>query len=276
MAKKRKNRHPRLVGVIHLPALAGAPGASDLAAWQALDRAGSAAVREAQAFARAGFDAVILENFGDVPFYGENVPPETVASLAVISAAVRESTKLRVGINVLRNDARAALAIASVCGLTMIRVNVLSGVAASDQGWLTGSAAELLRERKRLGSEVEIWADVHVKHAQTLSSLDLETAIHDAVMRGGADAVIVSGARTGVAMDIPAAVRAAKIARECGVPCYSGSGVTAQTAAAWSKAVDGVIVSSSLRQGGHAGRALEAKRLSSFVTEFRRRKAAGR
>lgn len=272
MAQKRKSKHPRLVGVIHLPALAGAPGASGLAAWEALDRAGALAVREAQIFARAGFDAVILENFGDAPFYGAHVPPETVASLAVIAAAVRESTKLAVGMNVLRNDARSALAIASVCGLSMIRVNVLSGVAASDQGWLIGGAAELLRERERLGSDVEIWADVHVKHAQTLSSLSLENAIHDTASRGGADAVIVSGARTGIPLDLETAEHAAKIAKACGVPCYAGSGMSAQTAGAWSKTVSGVIVSSSLRQGGLPGHPLDPKKTAAFATAFKRRK----
>ena len=51
-----------------------------------------------------------------------------------ISAAIREVSKLPLGINVLRNDAFSALAIAAVTGADFIRVNVLSGVTATDQG----------------------------------------------------------------------------------------------------------------------------------------------
>src|SRR4029079_5487495 len=126
---------PSLIGVIHLPALAGAPGSSDPA--DALQRAGLQAVKEAQILVKAGFDGLILENFGDVPFYKTQVPPETIASMSVIAAAVREAArKVSLGINVLRNDARAAMAIAAVTGCDFIRVNVLSGVSATDQGWI--------------------------------------------------------------------------------------------------------------------------------------------
>src|SRR5207245_839512 len=98
-----------------------------------------------------------------------------------------------VGVNVLRNDACAALGIAATVGAAFIRVNVHSGVAASDQGILEGRAAETLRLRDALGVPVAIWADVHVKHARPLDSEDVARAAEDAVERGLADAILVSG-----------------------------------------------------------------------------------
>src|SRR5262249_6275844 len=140
----------------------------------ALQKAGIQAVREAKLLAQAGFEAVIIENFGDTPFYKTRVPAETVASLAVIAAAVRESVSIPVGINVLRNDGHSALAVAAVTGCDLVRVNVLTGVSATDQGIIEGEAASLIRERQRLGaSSIGILADVHVKHARSLSSDDI-------------------------------------------------------------------------------------------------------
>jgi len=179
------DRLPALIGVIHLPALAGTPGAPRSAV--ALSRAGLWAVNEAKLLEHAGFDGIIIENFGDAPFYKTQVPPETIASLAIICAAVREAVRIPLGVNVLRNDARAALAIAAVAGCDFIRVNVLSGVAATDQGLVEGDAAFLLRERERLGaSAVAILGDVHVKHARSLSSDDIALGVEEIALRASA------------------------------------------------------------------------------------------
>src|SRR4051794_14750414 len=103
-----------LIGVIHLPPLAGSPRAADLFPAEALQAAGMQAVREAILLSKEGFNGIILENFGDTPFYKSQVPPETIASMAIISAAVREAVGLPLGVNILRNDARAALSVAAV------------------------------------------------------------------------------------------------------------------------------------------------------------------
>ncbi len=261
---------PRLVGVIHLPALAGAPGAHGLSPSEALQKAGALAVKEAQVLTKAGFEALIIENFGDIPFYKEQVPAETIASLSVIAAAVREVTKLPLGINVLRNDAFSALAIAAVNDLEFMRVNVISGVAATDQGMIEGKAAELLRERVRLHAHVAIFADVHVKHAKTISSEDVGLAVEEAALRAGADAVIVSGATTGRGVTRSVLEAASKVAREIHVPLYVGSGASKETLKDLAPYLDGVIVSSTLRRGGAAGAPLDSARIKAFVKEFKK------
>src|SRR4051812_41375713 len=105
-----KIKLPRLIGVIHLPPLAGSPLSHGEHCETLLQQAGYLAVKEAQLLVSAGFEAIIIENLGDIPFYKTKVPPETVASMAVICAAVREAVKVPIGVNVLRNDAFAALA----------------------------------------------------------------------------------------------------------------------------------------------------------------------
>lgn len=260
-----KQKLPSLIGVIHLPPLGGSPGAEGLHPADALRIAGVRAVEEAVLLAKAGFQALILENFGDAPFYKTQVPPETIATLAVIAAAVRESVKLPIGINVLRNDPRAALAIAAVTGCDFIRVNVLAGVTATDQGLIEGNAAELIRERNRLGADIAILADAHVKHGHSLSSDDLAVEIEDLGLRAGADGVIITGTTTGRFVDEQTLSTAISIKKSRGISIWIGSGSNSENIGEIRKLGFGVIVGSDLRKGGVAGAPLDLKRIRAFI-----------
>ncbi|MEK7397092.1 MAG: BtpA/SgcQ family protein [Candidatus Poribacteria bacterium] len=220
---------------------------------------------------KAVFDGIILENFGDTPFFKNAVPPETIASMSVIAAAVRETSTLPLGINVLRNDARAAIAIGAVTGCQFIRVNVLSGVYATDQGLIEGEAAELVRERAKLCTNIAILADVHVKHARSLSDSgkDIALCIEETFDRAGADAVIISGFATSKPVSAEDLESASRISRAKHIPLYVGSGVQADTLADVLKLADGIIVSSALRKAGRAGAPLDSIRIKNFVKAFR-------
>ena len=136
---------PKLVGIIELLPLPGAPRASEEHPVHALAYAGTRAVKEALVFMKFGFDGILLQNSGDFPFYKDSVPPETIASLSVLAAAIRETApKIKIGIQVLKNDARAALAVAAVTGADFILVS--SGF------WSESGAAALFRERIRLNA----------------------------------------------------------------------------------------------------------------------------
>lgn len=262
-----------LIGVVHLPPLPGSPR------WRSTgrppvvsicDRAAAAA----KAFVEVGFDGVIVENLGDAPFF-KTAPPETVAALGLVARAVVEAIRpAPVGVNVLRNDGRAALAIAVAAGARFVRVNVLAGVAATDQGLIEGDAAALLRARDALGaggdvpaSAVAIWADVHVKHAKTLHSDDVERAAGDLVARSLADAVLVSGAATGEAPD---AERVARAARGAGsTPVLIASGLTPETCPTLVPHAGGAIAASYVLQSGKAGGPLDPARARALVRAFR-------
>ena len=155
----------RLVGMLHLPALPGAPSSQ-----RSLDAIEEHVLEDARRLREAGFESAILENFGDVPFRKDRVDAITIASMTRVACRLRrEVPELRLGINVLRNDARAALAVAAASGAEFLRVNVHVGATATDQGIVEGQAHETLRDRRSLGAEVAIWADVHVKHGRNLS-----------------------------------------------------------------------------------------------------------
>jgi uncharacterized protein len=242
-----------VIGMVHLPPLPGAPGHRDMA--HVVERA----CLDARVLADGGVSAIMVENFGDAPFFPDAVPPETVAGLAIAVAEVRRVTTLPIGVNVLRNDARAALGVAVTAGAAFIRVNVHTGAMLTDQGWIAGRAHDTLRHREALRADVAILADVLVKHAVAPAGLDVASAARDTWERGRADGLIVSGAATGAAT-APDRLRAVREAVP-DAPLFVGSGLTADNAAVLLAVADGAIVGSALQQGGRAGAPIAAERV---------------
>ncbi len=253
---------PRLVGVLHLPPLPGSPRAHG----RVVDIARSTAA-DARVLATAGFDLVMVENFGDAPFFRDGVPAITIAAMTACALAVREACpQLPLGINVLRNDGASALAIAAVVEAACVRVNVLSGARVTDQGVIEGRAAELLRLRHTLATTTQIWADVAVKHSAPLAARELGDETRDLVQRALADAVLVTGSGTGEAVD-PARLRGVRAAAGA-APVYVASGATIAALPEMARLCDGVIVGSALRADGRAGGPIDADAAGRFAAAF--------
>lgn len=248
---------PALIGVVHLPALPG--NASSILTMDAII---DHALADARTLAAAGFDAAFIENFGDAPF-GKTLPASSLAAMSVVADRVRQNVNLRIGINALRNDPLAALAIAAATGATFIRVNVHTGVYATDQGLIEGTAAETLRYRKSLGRRIAILADIHVKHAMPLSNIDITQAARDTAYRGLADGLIVTGQATGAAVDLADLRRVTAAVPDRRV--FVGSGATAENIAALLKHASGVIVGTSLKTDGKVTSPIDPDRARAFV-----------
>jgi membrane complex biogenesis BtpA family protein len=224
------------------------------------------AVNDARAYERGGAHALFIENFGDVPFTKSNVAPETIAAMAAAGRAIRQAVKLPIGFNVLRNDARAALALCAVCGGAFIRVNVHTGAMLTDQGFIEGNAYDTLRYRRSICPSAQIFADVHVKHAVPLGNWTIEDAARDTVERGLADALIVSGAGTGLATDLADVER---VRRTCpATKVLLGSGVAVENIRDYLPAADGFIVASSLKLNRRLSNPVDPKRVAALVRAF--------
>lgn len=232
--------------MVHLLALPGAPGCTG-SMQQIIDRA----LSDTQSLLAGGVDGIMVENYGDTPFFGDVVPAITISAMTRVVTEIRRATELPIGVNVLRNDAAGALAIAAITGAQLIRVNVHSGAMLTDQGWLAGRAAETLRARAGLGAAIAIFADVLVKHAVAPAGLTLEAAARDTWERGAADAIIVSGAATGSAADIADVRRIKEVLPHAEV--WIGSGITADNVAGFLAVADGVIVGSAFEADQRAG-----------------------
>jgi membrane complex biogenesis BtpA family protein len=258
-------RQKVLIGVVHLRPLPGSPR------WKGmLNEVIRLAVEDARAYERGGVDGLFIENFGDVPFTKTKVGPETVAAMAATGRAVREAVKVPLGFNVLRNDARAALALCAACDGSFIRVNVHTGAMLTDQGLIEGNAFETLRYRQQVCPEAHIFADVHVKHAVPLGDWSLEDAARDTIERGLADALIVSGAGTGMAADVSDVQRVRNACPKARI--LLGSGVTVGNTRDFLEIADGFIVGTSLKAGGKVSSPVETKRVEELVRAIRRKK----
>lgn len=258
---------PRLVGMVHLPALPGAPRFGG-----DFEEVLTAAVRDAEVLAEAGFDAVLVENYGDAPFFPDDVPKITVAAMTRAVAAVRAAVEIPVGVNVLRNDAAAAIAVAAATGAAFVRVNVLSGIMTTDQGPIVGRAAEVLRLRRALAPDVLVLADVLVKHAVPPAGITVERAAEETAERALADALVVTGATTGRPPTMATVRKVKDVARH--VPVLVGSGVTAATVARFLAAADGVIAGTSLKRSGVTTDPVAPGRAQVFITSARGTRSA--
>ena len=251
--------HPRLlIGVVHLKPLPGSPR------WGGdLDAVIEVAVLDARAYERGGAHALSIENFGDIPFTKGSVGPETIASMAAAGRAVRAAVKLPIGFNVLRNDARAALALCAACGGGFVRINVHTGAMLTDQGLIEGNAYETLRYRRQICPNALIFSDVHVKHAVPLGNWTIGDSARDAMERGLADALIVSGAGTGLAADRADLER---VRAQCpSAKILLGSGVTVGNLGNYLPLADGFIVGSSLKLDGQVHRPVDPKRVAALA-----------
>jgi membrane complex biogenesis BtpA family protein len=250
---------PKIIGVIHLLPLPGSPRSSG-----SFDAITERALNDCETYFKHGVDAAIIENFGDNPFFADSVPPITVAS--VTRAAVELKKKfpdVHFGINVLRNDAVSALSVATVVGAEFIRVNVHVGAVIADQGIIQGRAYETLRLKKSLNSDVKIFADVDVKHAAAVGNYDIKMQAADALERGLADAIVISGPRTGKPVDMKQLREIRKEFPEAKI--IIGSGANSRNVKELLKSADSVIVGTSVKVGGMTSNPVDAKLLKEFV-----------
>ncbi len=254
-----------VIGMLHLPPLPGS------ARWSGdLEAVREPVLRDAASLCAGGVDGLMIENFGDTPFYPGRVPAITVAAMTALACDVRRATNVPLGINALRNDGLSALAIAVASGASFIRVNVLCGARVTDQGLLQGIAHDLLRERANLKAEsIRILADVDVKHSAPLAARPIEVEISDVIQRGHADGIIVSGAATGSATDTHTLDTAAKAAAS--TPVFVGSGVSVESVAELiAHGAGGLIVGTSLKHDGIVSNPVDLARVRTLVEAVRR------
>ncbi len=251
--------------MVHLQPLPGAPHRHP----NRLEDILLAAEQDARALQDAGFQGILMENYGDAPFYASKVPVETVTAMTAVAWELRKIISIPLGINVLRNDPIAALAIAHMVKADFIRVNIHMGVVDTDQGRIEGMAADTLRYRAQLGAEhVNLFTDARVKHAQPVAPFkDIFDEIESLLYRGDSDAIILTGPATGKPTDLPTlkAVRG----KNPQVPILVGSGVTEDQLPEIIKCADGVIVGTTLKVDGKTANPVDPNRATSFMNAIK-------
>ena len=185
-------------GVVHLKSLPGSPGN-----YLPLDEIIELAQEDVNNLIFGGVDGIIIENFGDTPFVKDDISKRTLASFTTVVENIEYDRDIKVGINVLRNDGISALSIAEATKADFVRINVLNNVMMyTDQGMIEGKAHEIVQFKNSLNKEIEIYADVFVKHAVPPEGSKIENHTEELIHRAGADVVIVTGDGTGHEINI--------------------------------------------------------------------------
>ncbi len=247
-----------IIGVVHLKPLPGSPryGGS-------LDEVLGQALRDCRALVDGGVNGILVENYGDAPYLPRRVGPETVASMAVVVKELVKQVRVPVGVNVLRCDGEAALAIAAACNASFIRVNVYVGAAITDQGLIEGRSYDIVRLRFRLRTDVKVFADVAVKHAAPLTYRSAAEEALDAIERGLADAVILTGRRTGQPPSINVLEEVKKALPN--TPVLVGSGVNLENVISLLSITDGAIIGTYFKEKGQIDQPVDRDRVKRLI-----------
>ncbi len=246
-----------IIGVIHLPPLPGSPNYENTSLNSIIKRA----INDGMALEQGGVDGVIVENFWDSPFEKTINDPVTIASMTLVTHKIREKLNIPVGVNLLRNSAIEAAAIASATNSKFIRVNVYVETVATDSGIIEPIAPILLRYMKQRNISLGILADVHVKHGKVIGERSIIETAKDALTRGGATAVIVTGKRTGE----PPEDKVLKSFKSANVmPVIIGSGLKKENIGLL-EYVNGAIVGTYFKEKGQIEQPVSVERVRDFM-----------
>lgn len=249
-----------IVAMVHLPPL---PGAANYDGRSVPEIARQAA-GEARQLADAGFDGVMLQNTHDRPAR-IRARSGTIAAMSAIATAVRAAAEIELGINVHKNDAEAALAIAVSSEASFVRVKVLVGAVVGVEGVIEGASETALDTRREYASGIEIWADLYELTSWSLAGTSVENLADLTTRFGMADRLIVTDSSVADSITSVARVRSAS-----SLPVLVGGRTSAETIRAAHHAADGVIVGTCLRQGGRTDMPLDPGAIAAFM------RAAGR
>ncbi len=194
----------------------------------------------------AGFDSMILENNYDLPHH-IYLEPHTVLFLRKIIADIKQQIKIPFGLSILWNDYKTGFSLARELGASFIRIPVFVDTVETAFGKVEAVAKAAIAYRKLLGCEdIEIFADIHVKHSTILNKDSITQSARKAV-ECGADALIITGKWTA---DSPTLDDLVNVRQEVGeFPIIVGSGATIANTNELLKYADSIIVGTALKPG---------------------------
>lgn len=243
--EKLFKRPKPVIAMIHTGPCPGVPGF--VCVESALDRA----IAETEVYIGAGVDGIMVENMRDLPCVHErDMGPEVAAFMTTVACAVkRRAASIPVGIQVLFQGNRTALAVAVAAKCDFVRAEGWTYAHVSDKGFADASAGRVIRYREQIGgSHLPVFADVRKKHAAhaltgalTIGDIAAGMELHLA------DAIVVTGSTTGVPPDLDTLKR---VREATALPLTIGSGISADNIGLYYEHVDGFIVGSSLKENG--------------------------
>ncbi len=226
-------------GMIHFSPLEGDPHFSnkDLV----LERAKA----DLEVLLLGGVDGIIFENNFDNPKFAF-LPAKQSAHFEELVRTLVPSLSVPWGVSPLWNDYPLGFRLCQELGGVLVRVPVFVDSVETVYGTFEAEPERVMQVRKDLGAEqVQVIADVQVKHARMLHPRLLSESVKEAVIKG-ADGVIITGSWTGDPPTV-AMVQEARDA-EPQTKIYIGSGMTPENIQSFLPFIDACIVGSAFKE----------------------------
>jgi membrane complex biogenesis BtpA family protein len=251
---------PAVIGMLALPP---SPG---YASFRSIELHIERALADLDALQGGGVDALLVENDFDQPHTLLGAP-EVIAAMTRITREVVARARQPVGVQVLLNDWRATLAIAAMTGAQFVRLDFFVDRVRIAAGLIEPDAAAVVAYRRSLRAEhILLLTDIQVKYSQPAGGPKPIALSARQAAEAGADAVVVTGARTGLGP----AVDDLRDAHAAQLPVLIGSGLTPANAATLLAHADGAIVGTALRSGPGPDHPLDIERVRAVVEQARR------
>jgi membrane complex biogenesis BtpA family protein len=252
-----------IIGMIHVDPLPGTPKASSR-----MPEVIAKARQEALVYTDAGIDVLMIENMHDVPF-ARKIGPEISAAMAVVGYEVKKATGLRCGLQILAAANREALGAALAAGLDFVRVEGFVFGHMADEGFIDGSAGEVMRYRRTIGADqILVLTDIKKKHSShaITADVDIVETAHAAEFFLS-DGVIVTGVATGTEANLAELQR---VKEAVDIPVLVGSGITQENVERYLAVADALIVGSYFKYDGHWAKGVEFERVKAFMDRVNR------
>ena len=220
------------------------------------------ALSDIEKLEKAGFGGALVDNHTHPHVI--KATSGMIASFSTVMIELVKKTKIPLGVQFLIDDPEASLAIAKVSGASFIRTDFFVDKVKTEYGIMLPRAKEIVNYKKGIfAKNVLILADVQVKHAKMLEKKSIAKSVKQA-FSAGADAVIVTGAWTGVAPEISKIIKAKKVA---GIkPVIIGSGLNLQNAKELLKECNGALVGTAVRYGSR----IDFKKACNLIKEIKK------
>lgn len=202
-------------------------------------------LQQAQILSDCGFDAIILQNMGDMPVK-QQTRPEVIAYFSIIAKEIKSNfSDLVLGI-LINWDGIASLAVAHAANADFVRVeHVYTGVEVTSTGLITAQCCEITEMKKRLNTSLPIFADVYEPHGVPLGAKPIEDAAWESVHEALADGLFLSGKTAKESIDMIERART----RVPNSTIFLGGGATEENVPQLLKYYDGICVAKWIKNG---------------------------
>ena len=199
---------------------------------------------EARVLSDLGYDGFILQNMHDGPIR-KHAQNHTIAYMTAIAQTIKKEYPEKI-LGILINwDGVASLCVASASGADFVRVEYLyTGVSIGMCGLVEGQCAEILDLKRKLGSDIPVYADAFEASGVYLNPIPKEKEAIRMVKRAFADGLFMSSDTISEAVDLSKTLR-----KSLNVPLFIGGKATGDNIEELMRYYDGVSVSTWIKDG---------------------------